>query len=261
MTDQNTTPRGPGRPPGQPLSERELEQRRAAAALSTGPRTDEGKARSSRNGWKHGMFSAAQSVAFEQGAAGLAKLFGKPCRTTCPVHPDNPERTEAPCGLVLSGMCRAGDSCMDKTVYLGAFAALLDAMETGVMDGMQAQLAREGASALQLIDQLRTEIASSGFQHPQYAINKSGEVVMNPTTGEPLIVGYKVSPLWPVLIGLIEKMGVSLPEMLATPLSRTRAKLNEDAGTALTTILGSLMQRAGQPGVPGVPALEHDVDA
>ena len=45
-------------PAKRPLSDAQLSQRRAAALKSTGPRTDEGKARSSRNAWKHGLRSA-----------------------------------------------------------------------------------------------------------------------------------------------------------------------------------------------------------
>jgi hypothetical protein len=40
-----------------PLSEAKLAANRANARLSTGPRTDDGKARSSRNAVKHGLFS------------------------------------------------------------------------------------------------------------------------------------------------------------------------------------------------------------
>lgn len=252
----------PPQKPRRKLTEAQLRQRREAAALSTGPRTEAGKARSSRNAWKHGMYSAAQQQAFSSGADSMAQLFGKPCRTTCPIHPDNPDRTEAPCSLVVEGRTSAGGSCLDKTVYVTAYAALLDAMEGGVMDGMQAMLAAEGASALQLIHQLRSEITNTGFQIPQYAVSKEGNVVIDPRTGDPMILDYKVSPLWGVLISMIDKMGISLPEMLSTPASRSRAKINEDTGDALTTILGAVMRQGGQHGAPPLqhdrPAIEHD---
>lgn len=244
--------------PRKPLTEAQLQQRRDAAQHSTGPRTEDGKARSSRNGWKHGLYSAVQQQALTSGAASMAKLFGKPCRTTCPIHPDNPDRTEAPCALVLDGITSAGGSCLDKSVYVRAYAGLLDAMEGGVMDGVHAMLAAEGASALQLIHQLRSEITSTGFQIPQYAVTKEGAVATHPKTGEPLVMDYKISPLWSVLLGLIDKMGISLPEMLSTPASRSRAKLNEDTGDALTTLLGAVMKQGGAHGGPLLPPPGRD---
>lgn len=247
--------------PARELTEAELAARRANAQHSTGPRTEEGKSRSSRNAWRHGLSSRLQLQAGKMGAASMAKLFGKPCQTTCPIHPDNPERTEAPCNLVLEGMTSAGGNCLDKTVYLNAYASLLDAMENGVMDGMQAMLAAEGAAALQLIHQLRSELtAGASLMLPQYAVNKEGELVLNPETGKPVVMDYKMPSGWGVLIGLIDKLGISLPEMLATPQARSRAKLSEDTGDALTTVLGALMQQGRQALPPGSgrPPLEHE---
>lgn len=243
MTEPTDNP-----PAKKPLSEAQLEQRRNAASLSTGPKTDAGKAASSRNAWKHGLDSAAAHAAFTQGAASMAKFFGKPCQTTCPVHPDNPERTGNACGLVLDGLTRAGGNCLDKTVYVHAYAAILDGME-GAMEGMHAVLATEGAAALQLIHQLRSEISSNGISIPQYAVTKEGHVLMDPENPtRKLVLGYQVNPLWGVLLGMIDKMGISLPEMLATPAARSRAKLNDDAADAMTSVLSAIMQRANGAG-------------
>lgn len=258
---QKKTRKKTGRPPG-PLNERELAARKANAQLSTGPKTEAGKTASSRNAWKHGLNSAAAKQAFVNGADSLAQSFGKPCLTTCPKHPDNPDRTDTACGLVLDGMTHAGKNCLDKTVYVHAYAAILDGME-GAMDGMHAVLAAEGAAALQLIHQLRTEITTNGMSVPQYAINKNGDVVCRPGTDEPIVLGYTVNPLWGVLIGLLDKMGVSLPEMLATPQARSRAKINDDTADAMTTLLGTFMQRAraGSGAIGhgnGKPAIDHD---
>jgi hypothetical protein len=238
--------------PARELTEAELEARRANATRSTGPRTEDGKARSSRNAWRHGLSSRVQLQAGKMGAESMAKLFGKPCLTTCPVHPDNPDRTEAPCNLVLEGLTGAGGNCLDKTVYVHAYAALLDAMENGVMDGMQAMLAAEGAAALQLIHQLRTELTQGGMlMIDQFAVNKEGELVLNPLTGQPVLMDRKMPSGWGVLIGMIDKLGISLPEMLATPQARSRAKLSEDTGDALTTVLGALMRQGQQQLPPG----------
>ena len=223
-----------------------LEANRANAQRSTGPRTEEGKAASSRNAWKHGLNSQASRMALGNGAASMAKLFGKPCLTTCAVHPDNPERTDHPCGLVLDGLTRAGGNCLDKTVYVHAAAGILDMME-GAAEGMNHILAAEGASMFQLIHELRSQITTQGLSIPQYAINKQGEVVLDPATGEPLVLDYKMHPGWGVLLGIFDKMGISLPEMLATPASRSRAKVNDQTADAMTTVLGRIMSMAGGP--------------
>ena len=145
------------------LSEAELVQRRNASQIArehcTGPLTEAGKAASSRNGWKHGRYSAINRAQFGLGASSVAKLFGKPCVTTCPYHPDNAERTESPCTLVLDGMTHTGGSCLDKTVFVYALQSLMDAMQDGDMDGMHGLLATEMASNLQVLQHIRSEVA------------------------------------------------------------------------------------------------------
>ncbi len=235
-----------------------LEANRANAQLSTGPRTEAGKAASSRNAWKHGLTSQASKMALTHGAASLSKVFGKPCQTTCPVHPDNPERTDHACGLVLDGLTRAGGNCLDKTVYVQAAASILDMME-GAAEGMNHILAAEGAAMLQLIHELRTQVTTQGLTIPQYAVNKQGEVVLDPTTKAPLVLDYKMHPGWAVLIGMFDKLGISLPEMLATPASRQRAKLGEQTADAMSTMLARIMGQAGGPAAR--PALTHRAEA
>lgn len=51
--------------PRRPLTESELAARRANAAKSTGPKTPEGKARSSRNAVKHGFFTQTALLYYE----------------------------------------------------------------------------------------------------------------------------------------------------------------------------------------------------
>lgn len=243
-----------------PPTERELQQRRDRVAKSTGPRTEEGKARASRNAWKHGMSSEAARVSFAQsGAASMARLFGKPCLTTCPMHPDNPARTEAPCSLVLDGLTRAGGTCLDKTVYVNALAAFADAMENNQLGGVHAWMAAEGAKVAQLLHELMAEISSKGLMVEIPMVTKLGDVVYD-RDGNKQIADYKPNPMIPAYLKLLADFGVSLPEMLATPQSRSRAKTGEQAADTFQSLLGGIMQRAGAPivGAAVPPALEHD---
>ena len=258
------TPRKPGRPPGKPLSEAELEQRRDAAKLSTGPRTEAGKDRSSRNAWKHGLHSGLARQSFRSGAESVAQLFGKPCLRTCPMHPDNPNRAEdtAPCSLVVDGLTNVGGNCLDKTVYVNAFTALMDAMAEGSLDGMHGVLAAEGAAMLQMLSEIRTSIAREGLMMKVPLIVKAGEGRTELARDEDgtLVIGeWKPNPLLPAMVMLFDKLGISLPEMLATPQAKSRAKTGEDAAKTFQGLLGGIMQRAGAPPPSGAfPALPHE---
>ena len=255
--------RNPSGKPKRPLSEAELAQRRAAApkglaagalaGKSTGPITAAGKAAASRNAWKHGAYSAINRQQFGLGAASVAKLFGKPCLRTCPLHPDNPDRTESPCSLVLDGLTHAGGSCLDKTVYVNALQSMMAVMQDGEMDGMQGLLANELAANLQIVNQIRQEIAQNGVMIPEYVLSREGTVVLDPRTGEPLINGFNLNPAMSILAKFTEAHGVSFAEILATPRARQRMQDEDEAATALQTVLGAIVSRAR----PNRPAIEH----
>lgn len=252
----------PGRPAGKPLSERELQQRRAAALQSTGPITEDGKAASSRNAWKTGRFSAVHQQSFRSGVDSVAALFGKPCRTTCPIHPNNPDRDTArdACSLVLDGITAAGGNCLDKTVYVDAFTSLIAAMEEGEMGGVHGVMAGQGAAMLQLMHQLRKEISEMGMLIRVPVLVKSsegGSVPLRDKDGEIVYGDFKVNPGLGHLVSLMEKLGISLPEMLATPQARSRAKTGERAADTFSSLLGGIMQR-GRPAEPAPPLLPHE---
>ncbi len=257
MTAKNPKRKKPGRKAGSPLSERELQQRKDAAANSTGPRTELGKAASSRNAWKHGMSSAVARNAFAVTAAdSIAALFGKPCTTRCPMHPDNPE-VEHPCSLVLDGLTRAGRSCLDKTVYMNSLMALTDAMENGQLQGTHQMLAAEGAKVMQMLHQITEEIARNGLLVKVPLITKEGKVVKD-ESGAVIAADYKLNPLVPAWQKIMSDFGISLPEMLATPQAKAKSKTAETASDAFQTLLGGIMQRAGQPKPTALPAPADD---
>lgn len=245
------------KPPGDlpPVSDRKREANRRNAQLSTGPKTDEGKAASSRNAWKHGLNSAvAKSTFARHGAQAMAKLFGKPCLTTCPMHPDNPEVVH-PCSLVLDGITSAGGNCLDKTVFVQSLAAIHDAMAGGEMDGVHAMLAAEGGKVMQLLHETMSEITNNGLMTAVPMVTKEGDVVYD-REGKIVIADYKPNPMLAVYIKLLGDFGISLPEMLATPQSRARAKVGEDNANAMQTLMGRIAQAAG-PMPAARPALVH----
>lgn len=248
------------------MSEKAVQQRRAAQPAateasrdaSTGPRTEEGKAASSRNAWKHGRYSAVHRHQFGTGAMHISKLFGKPCRTTCPFHPENPERTEAPCSLVLDGLTRAGGPCLDKTVYVQALGAVMDVLQNGDMDGMNGLFATELASNLELLRAIRESIAEQGIVIEIPMVTKDGTVPLNPTTGKPYIAEAKANPVLAHLIRFVEALGISFPEMTATPRARRGMEAEEETASGLAGILGAIASRARSNLPAPRPALPHD---
>lgn len=242
------------------MSDAALAQRRAAqpaavaagalAGKSTGPRTDEGKAAVSRNAWKHGRFSAINRQSFGLGASSVANLFGKPCVTTCPYHPDNAARVEAPCSLVLDGLTHAGGSCLDKTVYVNALQSLMAAMQDSDMDGMHGLLATELAANLQIVSQIRQEIAEHGITVPVYGRNKEGDVVLHPKTGEPMVFDIRINPALAALAKFTEAHGVNFAELMATPRARERVKDDDNAASGIAAAIGAIMGRAAKK-IPG----------
>src|SRR6185312_10827557 len=242
MSENTEKPRRP-----YTMSEAALEQRRnnlpAAAAAATGPITTEGKAASSRNGWKHGRYSAVNRAQFGLGATSLAKMFGKPCVTTCPFHPDNPDRTEAPCSLVLDGLTHAGGSCLDKTVYVHALDALMGAFTEGDMDGMHGLLATEMAGNMQLLRQIREDIAERGMVIEIPIVTKDG-VVVRDNDGKPMVGEVRANPMLSHLIKFNESLGINFAELMATPKARERLKDEDAAADGLQAMLGAIFNRA-----------------
>lgn len=237
--------------PRAPLSEERLAQLRAAskkgAAMATGPRTVEGKARASRNSWKHGMHSAVHKGFFENGLGPLVAAVGKPCRTTCPKYP---------CGLVESGETKPGDSCMDKQTYVQAFAAIIDAVENKSMDGMHGLMAAEIASTLQMLHDLKSQVTDLGPMIGIPMIDSEGKVVTR-KDGSEVMGKWVPNPGWPVVLKTLEVLGISLPEALATPQSQSKAKVEKDNADAMQQALGGIFQRAGIAGRVG-RTIDHE---
>lgn len=239
-----------GRPPG-PCSPAELAQRRAAsklgAAAATGPRTLEGKARCTRNAWKTGEHSAIHKASFDNGMRSLMSATGKPCLSTCPKYP---------CELVDDGMTRPGGTCLDKAVYVQAFGAIIDAVQNGSMAGINGIMAAEVSAALQLLHDLRAQIAEQGMVVAVPAINADGQVIRR-ADGTEVVAKMIANPGFGMVMKTLETLGISLPELLATPQAQSRAKVETEKVDAMQTLVGGIYQRAGRPTIPA-RVIEHD---
>lgn len=247
----------PSQPPKRPLSEAQLAQRRAASALgaaaATGPRTDEGKAISSRNAWKHGLRSDAWQRMVAGGRLPTRMMLGKPCATTCAFHPENPDRTDHPCTHVTRGETKAGGDCLDRAVYADAFERIIESLEGGQLDSMHGLLAHQVAEAIELLQMLKNDIAKNGLVMGIAITNKDGEVSTH--NGAMVIGKYVANPSLPHYTRLLEVLGINLPELLATPRAKAREQVETDTGDAIQGLLGGIFQRTRKP-VPGAaPAL------
>lgn len=238
MSDESTTESGKKRP--YTMSEEALEQRRQASLVArdhaTGPKTEEGKAASSRNAWKHGLRSRALS---DESWKGIGALFGKPCRTTCRHYP---------CSMVEDELTKPGEDCLDKTVYVQAFDSLLSAMKEGNIDSMHGALASEAAGAFELLHNIREHIAEKGLTIFMPALNKNGEAICytDPDTGETKTAGtYGVNPLFHHYAKLLADLGINLPELLATPRAHKKAEGDGDARDAFADMMGRLANLPG----------------
>ena len=248
MTTPPPNPEAPGK---KPLSEAQLRQRREAAQHSTGPKTEEGKARVSRNGWKHGLTSAVHKLHFDNGLNSLLGVVGKPCLSTCPKYP---------CPLVQDEITRPGGSCLDKQVYVQAFASIIDAIEGGSMDGMHGLMASEMASTVQMLHDLRATIADQGLVIGIPMIDSEGNVVTR-QDGSEVMGKYLPNPGVALIAKLQEILGISLPEALVTPKSQAQAKTDKETTDAVQTLMGGIFQRAAAARrdlPPPRPAIEHD---
>ncbi|HZP86556.1 MAG TPA: hypothetical protein VFB54_07025 [Burkholderiales bacterium] len=243
------------------LAQRRANQPRAVEAardMATGPTTDEGKAASSRNGWKHGRYSAVNRLHFGLGAASVSKMFGKPCVTTCPYHPDNPERTEHPCSIVLDGITRAGGSCLDRSVYLHAVDAMMRALQDGEFQGINGVLVTELAGNLQIIDSIRRAIAEHGVYISKYDVDRDGRVILDPRTGQPMVFELKVNPAILALAKFTDTLGLNFAELMVTPRARAKTEDDDEKRNAVHALLAGIGARMGKR---PPRQLEHEDDA
>lgn len=172
-----------------------LAQRHAASSLSTGPRTPEGKAASSMNGWKHGLHTRKRILS-----------MGKPCKSTCPQYP---------CSLVDDGATQPGQQCLDKEYMLHTITALSNALNNGDLTDLKQVVTLQLGGSLQVIEELNASILEYGVYMKSEKVDKGGKVI-----------GYEIKPnpsLLP-LANLLKAVGVTLPDFMVTPAALERKK-------------------------------------
>jgi len=200
------------------LSEAALEARRKNAQKSTGPKTEEGKAASSRNGWKHGQYARRRVLG-----------MGKPCRTTC---------VKYPCSLVNDGDVRPGADCLDKEYFLTTLAALSKALEQGELSDLKSVVTLQLGGTLQVIEELQASILENGVYMKSEKLNKNGEVI-----------GFELKPnpsLLP-LSNLLKAAGLTMPDFMITPAAVERKRGDEEAVQSVTDIFRMAAEGLGKP--------------
>lgn len=189
------------------LSDIALAARRNNAQLSTGPKTEAGKAASARNNWRHGMYAESRILG-----------LGKPCKSTCP---------KFPCSLVDEGAVEPGGDCSDKEHLVKACKAIERALKDGSLDDLKDITTLHMAETLQVIGDLQGAILEFGPYMKSEKMDKDGKVI-----------GYELKPnpaLLP-LSNLIKAFGLTMPEFMITPAAVERKKSDDKAVETIADI-------------------------
>lgn len=193
--------------------------RKANALLSTGPKTEEGKARSSRNAFKHGLYAASFITGF----------LGRPCRTSC-------DKFEG-CSLVSDGAVIPGDDCLDKQFVAEAFDNVIRAVqgkEDKDHEDFQALAALEIAGGIDILRMLKESIIENGVLMKDKKIDQKGA-----TIGE----GFKLNPAIQAYNKMLVDLGFTPSDFNLTPASIEKAKSGKKVGEAVES-LASMMGTA-----------------
>lgn len=214
------------------MTEAAIRQRQEAAEHSTGPVTEEGKIASSRNAWKTGEYAAVSRHELWK-ELGIGVLL-RPCKSTC---------SKYPCSMVEDGLTQPGGDCLDKQVYVEAFDAIMATLHSGEVQNMHGLLASQVANAVNLLQQVWDHVNEHGVMIEKPIIDKKGNVVTD-KDGEPYTMMVR-NPMMNDVPKLLDKMGINLPELMATPRAVQKAQDDEDAVGAVHELIGRLGRASG----------------
>ena len=192
------------------VSEAVIAANKINSSKSTGPTSTEGKAASSKNGWKHGKYAQSRILG-----------MGKPCRSTC---------TDFPCSLVEEGKCKPGSDCLDKEHLLEACLAIERALKEQDYGDFNSLMVMEMGESLQVIRELRAAILEHGTVVESAKVDKNG-----------VVIGYELKP-HPALLALpnlMKNMGISFTDFMMTPAAIERKKTDNETVATIADIFKS----------------------
>lgn len=193
----------------------------------------------------------------DTGLRSLLGVVGKPCLTTCPIHPDNPKLGMRACSLVQDGLTSAGGNCLDKQVYVDAFGHIIAAVQNRDFEGVNGLMATEISAAVQMLHDLRRTVADQGIVVAVPATTAEGAIIKR-ADGSEVIAKLISNPGYPLMLKTLEVLGISLPELLATPAAANRAKTEDEAAGAMQTLIGGIFQRTGKPALQRGRVIDHE---
>ena len=200
------------------LSPEALEARRKNAQKSTGPVTEEGKRRASRNSWRHGLY-----------ASSFMMQIGQPCKSTCPKF--------GTCSVVNEGGVSPGDECLDKQHLLEAGMAISKALREKDLDDLKDLVAVELAGSLDILRRLKEDILAYGTIVKEKMVDKDG-----------LLTGWKLknNPSLIAFSKFCADMGLTFTDFLITTKSLDKANTDKEAPQTIADILSGITARAGK---------------
>jgi hypothetical protein len=198
------------------MSDAALDARKKNAQLSTGPNTEDGKAASSRNSWKHGLYSSTL----------ITGMLGRPCRSSCDKYSE--------CSLITDGQVEPGDDCLDKVFVAEAFGNIIEAIRDGKHDSFQDMAALEMAGGFDVLRMLKESIKENGviIKHSKLDVN-----------GKVLGYEYKLNPAVAAHKQYMELLNMTPADHLMTAKEIEKAKSGKKVGEAVKS-LASLMGEA-----------------
>lgn len=187
--------------------------------LQTGPRTTQGKKRSSRNATRHGFYTER-----------FMNIL-KPCLSTCP---------EYPCSLIEDGSTSPGSYCLERHSFMASLEAIEAAIVDGELDSFKELMSLELASTLEVVRALRDHVIKSPIV---MSIKKSTTTTKDDSVVDFEHREYKPNPAALAYTQLLRDLGLNFKEANITPRQVAQTNTDDKAAGALAAI-GSKM--AGQ---------------